>query len=230
MATPVTTLHLDATSSTQDDARRLFTGEPVLVTAASQAAGRGRSGAKWVDADRSLAASLAFRARWPAENWGLIPLVAGLAAIDALGDLRLKWPNDVVRGSEKVAGILSESDGEAVVVGLGVNLWWPGPVRGAGALWGEDRGAGAARLLASAWAAHLLGRLAADPVDWGREEYLTRCSTIGEEIAWEPTGVGRAVGVDDQGRLQVETTNGRIALDSGAVRLVRLRGGPTPET
>jgi BirA family transcriptional regulator, biotin operon repressor / biotin---[acetyl-CoA-carboxylase] ligase len=220
MATPVT-FHLDATSSTQDDARRLFTGEPVLVTAASQAAGRGRSGAKWLNADRSLAASLAFRPGWPTARWGLIPLVAGLAAVDALGDLRLKWPNDVVRGTEKVAGILAESDGDAVVVGLGVNLWWSKPIGGAGALWGEDRGAEAGRLLASAWATRLLHRLDADPEDWGRAEYLSRCSTIGEEIAWEPAGDGTAVGIDDQGRLEVETTAGVIALDSGAVRMVR---------
>jgi BirA family biotin operon repressor/biotin-[acetyl-CoA-carboxylase] ligase len=223
-------MHLDATSSTQDDARRLFDGEPVLVTAASQTAGRGRSGAKWVDADRSLAASLAFRPGWPAAGWRVIPLVAGLAAVDSLGEVRLKWPNDVMRGDDKVAGILSESDGEIVVVGIGVNLWWSQPIRGAGALWAEDRGAEDARLLASAWAARLLDRLEGDPADWGRAEYQGLCSTIGKEIAWEPRGVGRAVGIDDQGRLQVETTNGLTALDSGAVSLVRLQGSGTLES
>lgn len=221
MATSFTTVHLDATASTQDDARRLFSDEPVLVTAASQSAGRGRSGAKWVDADRSLAASLAFRPEWPPESWSLISLVAGLAALDALGDVRLKWPNDVVYGKDKVAGILSESDGEVAVVGIGVNLWWSKPISGAGALWADDRGAEVARSLATAWAGRLLDRLGADPNDWGRDEYQSHCITIGEEIAWEPAGAGTAVGVDERGRLQVETTGGLIALDSGAVRQVR---------
>lgn len=224
MATSFTTVHLDATTSTQDDARRLFSDEPVLVTAASQSAGRGRSGAKWVDADRSLAASLAFRPEWPPRTWGVIPLVAGLAALDALGDLELKWPNDVVRGTEKVAGILSEANGEMVVVGIGVNLWWSKPIAGAGGLWNEDRGGEAARLLAEKWAARLLDRLVPGPVEWGRAAYESRCSTVGKEIAWEPAGAGRAVGIDDQGRLLVEATDGPVALDSGAVRLVRLQG------
>lgn len=214
-------MHLDATASTQDDARRLFSGDPVLVTAASQSAGRGRSGAKWVDSDRSLAASVAFRPVWPPDLWSLIPLVAGLAAVDALGDVRLKWPNDVVRRKDKVAGILSESDGEVAVVGIGVNLWWSKPIRGAGALWVDDRGAEVARSLASIWAARLLDRLDADPGNWGRDEYQSYCTTIGEEIAWEPAGAGTAVGVDERGRLEVETADGLIALDSGAVRMVR---------
>jgi BirA family biotin operon repressor/biotin-[acetyl-CoA-carboxylase] ligase len=221
MATPLTKVHLDATSSTQDDARRLFSGDPMLVTAASQSAGRGRSGAKWVDSDRSLAASVAFRPGWPPESWSLIPLVAGLAAVDALGDVRLKWPNDVVRGKEKVAGILSESDGEVAVVGIGVNLWWSQPISGATGLWAEDRGAEVARSLASVWAERLVDRLAADPNDWGRDEYQSYCTTIGEEIAWQPAGAGTAVGVDERGRLEVETVDGLIALDSGAVRQIR---------
>jgi BirA family biotin operon repressor/biotin-[acetyl-CoA-carboxylase] ligase len=217
----LTTTHLEATSSTQDDARRLFSGDPTLVTAASQSAGRGRSGAKWVDSDRSLAASVAFRPRWSHDSWALIPLVAGLAAVDALEDVRLKWPNDVVRGKDKVAGILSESDGEVAVVGIGVNLWWSNPIRGAGALWVEDRGAEVARSLASVWAERLLDRLDADPGDWGRDEYQSYCTTIGEDISWEPAGAGTAVGVDERGRLEVETVDGLIALDSGAVRMVR---------
>jgi BirA family biotin operon repressor/biotin-[acetyl-CoA-carboxylase] ligase len=217
----LTTTHLEATSSTQDDARRLFSGDPTLVTAASQSAGRGRSGAKWVDSDRSLAASVAFRPGWPPESWSLIPLVAGLAAVDALGDVRLKWPNDVVRGKEKVAGILSESDGEVAVVGIGVNLWWSQPISGATGLWAEDRGAEVARSLASVWAERLVDRLAADPNDWGRDEYQSYCTTIGEEIAWQPAGAGTAVGVDERGRLEVETVDGLIALDSGAVRQIR---------
>ena len=222
MATSVTALHLPATSSTQDEARRRFAGVPVLVTAGAQAAGRGRSGAKWVDADRALAASVAFGPKWLPAAWARIPLVAGLAAVDVLGDVGLKWPNDVMRGSAKIAGILTESDGAVVVVGMGVNLWWPSPIEGAGALWDEDPGQGAGWELAESWAARLLDRLDADPDDWGREEYESRCTVIGCEITWEPGGSGIATGIDAFGRLIVDVGGELEALDSGEVRLVRV--------
>jgi BirA family biotin operon repressor/biotin-[acetyl-CoA-carboxylase] ligase len=221
MATSVTALHLPTTSSTQDEARRRFAGVPVLVTAGAQAAGRGRSGAKWVDADRALAASVAFGPRWVPSAWPRIPLVAGLAAVDVLGDVGLKWPNDVVRGSAKIAGILSESDGTVVVVGMGVNLWWPSPIEGAGALWDEDPGPGAGWELAESWVARLLDRLEADPDDWGREEYESCCTVIGREITWDPGGSGIATGVDAFGRLIVDVGGELEALDSEEVRLVR---------
>lgn len=221
MATSPTAVHLGTTSSTQDDARRLFEGEPVVVTAARQTAGRGRSGARWLDADRALAVSLAFQPAWPEAFWGRIPLVAGLAAVDVLDDVALKWPNDVVRGDDKIAGILSEAADGVVVVGMGVNLWWKHPVEGAGSLWDLDLGIEEARMLGEIWAIRLLARMQSEPGEWGRDEYQERCTVIGEEITWEPEGRGLAVGVDGFGRLIVEVGEELEALESGAVRLVR---------
>jgi len=199
----------------------LFEGEPVLVTAARQTAGRGRSGAKWVDADRALAASLAFRPGWPKASWGRIPLVAGLAAVDVLGGVGLKWPNDVVRDGEKIAGILSEAADGVVVVGMGANLWWKRPIEGAGSLWDRDHGIEDARILGESWAIRLLARMHGGAEDWGREEYQRRCTLIGEEITWDPDGRGLAVGVDGFGRLIVEVDEELVVLESGAVRVVR---------
>lgn len=221
MATSLIAVHLGTTSSTQDDARRLFEGSPVLVTAARQTAGRGRSGARWVDSDRALAASVAFRSPWPESAWGRIPLVAGLAAVDVLGEVALKWPNDVVRSGSKLAGILSEAADGVVVVGMGVNLWWKLPLEGAGSLWEEDRGIDAAREIGEAWATRLLERLAFGPDAWGRDEYQSRCAVIGEEIIWEPDGRGVATGVDEFGRLIVAVDGDVVALDSGSVRTLR---------
>ena len=223
MATSPIAVHLGTTSSTQDDARRLFGGDPVLVTAARQTAGRGRSGARWVDSDRSLAASVAFRSSWPEPAWSRIPLVAGLAAVDVLGEVALKWPNDVVRSGSKLAGILSEAADGVVVVGMGVNLWWKRPLAGAGSLWEEDRGIGAAREIGEAWATRLLERVAPGPDAWGRDEYQSRCAVIGEEITWEPNGCGVATGVDEFGRLIVAVDGEVVALESGEVRTVRRR-------
>src|SRR3990172_3487586 len=112
MATPPSAFHLDVVGSTQDEARTRFSGVPVLVTAARQTTGRGRSGAAWETAPRAVAASLAWEPGWPDAAAARLSLVAGLAAADTLGDaIGLKWPNDLMRGEAKVGGILTERFG-----------------------------------------------------------------------------------------------------------------------
>jgi BirA family biotin operon repressor/biotin-[acetyl-CoA-carboxylase] ligase len=228
MATPSpTVVHLDEVGSTQDEARSRFDGPPVLVTATRQTAGRGRSGAEWQTADRAVAASLAFAPGWDAAALPRLTLVSGLAAVDAVGDgvdLSLKWPNDVVTPRGKAAGLLVETADDVVVAGMGMNLFWVDPPAGAAALFGDDPGVEAARALAVRWATGLLVRSAAGPDAWGRDEYSSRCATLGREIAWEPDGRGRAVGVAPDGGLVVETATGTMTLRSGAVRHVRVSG------
>lgn len=203
-----------------EEARARFDGEPILVTAATQTAGRGRSGRTWVHADRAVAASLAVMLDRAPDESTTVPLVAGLAAADVF-DVSLKWPNDLMRDGSKVGGILADATGEVIVVGLGVNLFWPRPVAGAGALLPEDPGSGAGSVLAERWAQAFLSRLSAGPHDWGRAEYEALCITIGREVTWEPDGGGTARGVDERGRLVVETPGGAALLDSGEVRHVR---------
>src|SRR3954454_24716888 len=93
----------------------------MLVTAAEQTAGHGRQGRTWTaPADEALLMSVVLR-RWPE----LLPLAAAVAVAEAVGrDARIKWPNDVLVGDRKVAGILVESrvpEGWAVL-GIGVNV------------------------------------------------------------------------------------------------------------
>ncbi|HLA66931.1 MAG TPA: biotin--[acetyl-CoA-carboxylase] ligase [Acidimicrobiia bacterium] len=225
MATPPTPVHLEVVSSTQDEARSRFAGDPLLVTAARQTAGRGRTGTVWEAADRAVAASLAFTPRWPEGSWPVIAAVAGLAVAGVVGDgAQLKWPNDVVVDGAKVAGILVESDRRGVVVGIGINLWWPEPIPGAGALYRSDPGPHAGERLAVAWAADLLDRLERPADDWGRDEFERRSATVGCHVTWEPGGAGRAVGIAANGGLMVDTAAGRVVLDSGVVRTVRATG------
>jgi BirA family biotin operon repressor/biotin-[acetyl-CoA-carboxylase] ligase len=220
MATPLDVVHLEETASTMDEARSRVREAPLLVTAARQTGGRGRTGRTWVHADRAVATSLAVRLPWPAESLPVVPLVAGLAA-GVTFEVRLKWPNDLVRDGLKVGGLLVESDGDLVVIGMGVNLYWPSPMEGAAALLSEDPGDDASRSYAVRWALEMVARLDRGPDDWGREEYERSCTTLGTEISWEPNGSGRATGVDDRGGLVVETRSGTVVLDSGEVRHVR---------
>ncbi len=224
MATPYALVHLDRVASTQTEARERFGGEPVLVVADRQHAGRGRSGRRWLQADRALFASLAFAPALEPRRWPVIPLLAGLAAREALdGAPCLKWPNDLVRGDgTKLGGILTEASGGVVVVGLGVNLWWERPAEGAAALHGDDPGPQAAGTIARRWAGEVLSRVV-DPGGW-RAEYVPVCVTLGEQITWAgrpAPGRGVAVDVADDGALLADTVAGRVRLLAGEVREVR---------
>ncbi len=222
MDTPYALVSLDVTSSTQDVARDRFDGRPVLVAARSQTQGRGRGGSRWETAPRALAASLAFAPEWPADAWGPIPLVAGLAALESLpSGFALKWPNDVVREGEKVAGILVEVTGDVVVAGIGVNLWWPGAPPGYGAVFDGDPGPTAHLEFAGAWAAALLHRLSGPAGRWGRVEYLAACTTLGRRVTWQPDGEGWAEDIADDGALLVRTEDGKARLTAGRVSEIR---------
>ena len=230
MATPYRTIHLEAVRSTQDEASAAFRSSgrdtPVLVVADQQESGRGRSGRRWLEADRGLYSSLALVPPWEVDRWGLLPLVAGLAARRAVADvcdvhIGLKWPNDLELPSGKVGGILVEAAGDVVVVGCGVNLWWRHPSSGASSLLTEDPGPGMSAMLAEHWAADLLNRLEHHPNHWGHDEYRTASVTIGEEVSWDPRGRGTVADVDLDGALVVETAGGRQYLRSGEVRHLR---------
>lgn len=229
MSKPYETLVLEQTTSTQDEVRRRIDSLPVLVVAGYQTKGRGRTGADWANAPRALAASIGFRPAWPSPSWPLITLVAGVAALRSLGraaaGLSLKWPNDLMKGDDKLGGILTEASGGSVIVGWGANLHWPDPPAGRGAVYPSDPGPDVAQGIAGRWADGLLGLMAGGPDGWPYHDYRRRCSTLGREVTWNPNGRGRAVDISPEGGLVVATTAGRITLFSGAVSEVRHRGG-----
>ncbi|MXZ07308.1 MAG: biotin--[acetyl-CoA-carboxylase] ligase [Acidimicrobiia bacterium] len=225
MDTNFETVVLDETTSTQDEVAKRLGSAPLLVVARSQTRGRGRSGADWANAPRAVAASLGFRPIWPTSRWPLITLVSGVAAVRALryhpDGLTLKWPNDLMRGDEKLGGILTEAGGGRVITGWGANLYWPDPPCGWGAIFDEDPGVEAAVELGRSWAGELL-EMVSRPVDlWPHEEYRRLCSTLGRLITWVPDGRGRAVTVSPQGGLEVATARGPVTLTAGEVTELR---------
>ena len=100
-----------------------------MLAAEQQRAGRGRLGRTWTSPPRAaLTFSVLLRpAAVPRARLGWLPLLAGVAVAAAVRattglDAQLKWPNDVLVGTAELAGILAEAPGEAVVVGIGLNV------------------------------------------------------------------------------------------------------------
>jgi BirA family biotin operon repressor/biotin-[acetyl-CoA-carboxylase] ligase len=133
-ATAVRQLALDTIDSTNAEAlRRARAGEsgPLWITAEMQSAGRGRRGREWMSALGNLHATLLLIDPSPAVCAPQLSFVAALALHDAVAQctplgpvLALKWPNDLLLGEAKLAGILIEGENDAafaVVIGIGVN-------------------------------------------------------------------------------------------------------------
>lgn len=120
-------------STNADLAQRLITGEPVReghwLVADRQHAGRGRMGRVWNDGLGNFMGSTLVRIETHQPPAPSLALVAGVAVQACLADLLppprlalLKWPNDVLVGQAKLAGILLEGVSGFVIVGVGVNL------------------------------------------------------------------------------------------------------------
>lgn len=102
--------------------------EGALAATDEQTAGRGRLGRDWVaPPGSSVLASIALHPRVPTARLAELSLVAGRAVAQALADVaevvpEVKWPNDVLIGGRKVAGILAEAREGRVVLGFGINV------------------------------------------------------------------------------------------------------------
>ncbi len=189
---------VDSTNRIAAELARAGAPDGLVVGADHQTAGRGRRGRTWESRPGgSLLVSVVLRPVPP-----LVTLAAGVAAAEACAAVgvpaRLKWPNDVMGDGGKLGGILSELVGDAVVVGLGLNLAWAPP--GAACL-----GAGVdPDVLLGAWLAALDGLDAPGDV---LARYRRLCSTLGRQVRVEMPGgatEGVAEDVDEAGRLVVD--------------------------
>jgi BirA family transcriptional regulator, biotin operon repressor / biotin---[acetyl-CoA-carboxylase] ligase len=232
------------TGSTNSD---LMTGarqglpEGAVLAAETQSAGRGRLGRQWVTPPHAgLTFSVLLRpAAVPQARRSWVPLLTGVALASALREQAkvgawLKWPNDLQVNGLKLAGILAEQAGDAIVVGAGINVSTrrdelppeaTSLVLEGAAVTDRDR------LLASllgeierwylAWAGHR-----GDARESGlRQEYQRLCGTLGREVVVSLPGghtvAGQAREVDDLGRLVVRSGSDLVAVSAGDVVHVR---------
>ncbi|NBE81373.1 biotin--[acetyl-CoA-carboxylase] ligase [Micromonospora rubida] len=257
-------LRAETGSTNADVAEAAQAGEPegLVVVAERQTAGRGRRGRAWQSPPRAgLATSVLLRPGeavaergWPpapASGYGWLPLLAGVALVETVTrlaelDAALKWPNDLLVGDAKCAGILAEAvpgpapdRPTAVVLGIGLNV-----TLGAAELPENPTGLPATSLkLAGAAATDrdpLLRALLRSLADWYdrwrsaggdalasglRDAYLAACGTVGRPVrVLLPGGdevTGTATGVDPDGQLVVDTPAGPRALAAGDVLHLR---------
>jgi BirA family biotin operon repressor/biotin-[acetyl-CoA-carboxylase] ligase len=111
-------MRVKSVTSTQDIARPLAIGS--VVVAEHQTAGRGRLDRRWESPPGT-----ALLASFVLPPNPLLSLAAGVAAAEACGgDVRLKWPNDLLLHGAKVGGILVEAGAAKSICGIGINLTW----------------------------------------------------------------------------------------------------------
>jgi len=209
---------------------------PLWVTARTQTAGRGRRGSAWVSEPGNLYATLLLTEPSPKDAAPQLSFVAALALHDAVAEcapqfgpmLTLKWPNDLLLGGRKLAGILIEGESDpafAVAIGIGVNCThhpddtrYPATdLKAAGGVVAPDR-------LAVALSAAMQRRLA----QWQRGEgfaairadWLKRAAGLGRQIEVrlpEKDLSGVFEGLDEAGRLLLSGPTGRMTVTAGEV-------------
>ena len=119
-------LYAAETPSTQELVRAPELPEGAVAVAEHQTAGRGRTGRRWEDTEgRSLLCSVLLRpAGGPLPQLSLVVALAVAEAIEDVAALSplVKWPNDLLVDGRKLAGILLEASGGAVIAGIGINV------------------------------------------------------------------------------------------------------------
>jgi BirA family biotin operon repressor/biotin-[acetyl-CoA-carboxylase] ligase len=193
-----------------------------VLVAELQTAGRGRLDRTWVSPPGAgLTFSVLLRPTVPMSSWGWLPLLTGVAVRDAVPDVLLKWPNDVLgaRDERKLAGILAQTSGEAVVLGVGLNVTTTAdelPTENATSL----ELCGTSDLDRTALLVAIVTRLDRRLAQWSDVDgdaaacglhaaYAEACATIGREVVVTTTGgarlVGTAAGIEPDGRLRLDT-------------------------
>lgn len=209
---------------------------PLWITAKSQSAGRGRRGNAWVSPAGNLYATLLLRDPGAPPSAPQLSFVSALALHDALAQcapslgplFKVKWPNDLLLGLDKIAGILIEGESEpsfAVAIGFGVNCvshpldtFYPA----------SDLASSGAHVTPQALFAALVAAMQTRLTQWRRgdnftairADWLARAAGVGEKIRVRLSGrelEGRFHGLDETGSLQLEQAGAVTAINAGDV-------------
>lgn len=205
--------------------------EGLVILADAQSQGKGRRGKKWVSPPGvNLYFSILLRPQVAKEKIPVLTLMAGVACAEALRnktdlDVKIKWPNDLLIGEKKVAGILTEGEPSAnfVILGIGVNVNWPNSempqeIRETATSLFTEKGKEFAR---ADIAQELLKNLEEEYRFFGRAGLSPQLRAKWEELSaikqrWvtikflDKEYEGQALGLDDEGALLIQNGQGGI--------------------
>ena len=232
-------LYLPETESTNAWAKQNLAkfGPIGAVYTTCQTAGRGRLGRGWANAPGQALYYTAVL-KTPLAQPGTLPLFASLAVADTLRQrygavCQIKWPNDLLLGGKKVAGILCEvaPDGRTLLAGVGLNLAQDQAFFDAAGL---PHAASAAVDLAAdpEWLAQYLTDFGFDRALYTYEvegfapylaQYKAACVNLGRRVTFDG-GAGLAADIDEEGRLVVQTDGGETRVFTGEVSVQGIYG------
>jgi BirA family biotin operon repressor/biotin-[acetyl-CoA-carboxylase] ligase len=223
---------LAETSSTNDVARkqaRKGAHGGFLVVASRQTMGRGRLGRSWESPpDRGLYVSILLRPNLPMTEAGKLTILSSVATVDAVeavSGLRpnIKWPNDLIIGKRKLAGLLIETEpmGKRLafaVIGIGLNVR-----QEAGDFSPEVRGLATSLYLATGQSyrradllvalLQALERRLSRPFEEAREAWTASSLTLGQRVTLTTVRGrkhGQALGLDESGALLLRSDSGEV--------------------
>lgn len=235
---------VESTGSTNADLAAAGGPEGQVLVAEEQTAGRGRLGRSWASRPgASLLFSVLVRPdSIPPGRRSWLPLLAGVAVATAVRSVSglpatLKWPNDLLIDGRKFTGILAEQTGDAVVIGIGINVSLQADELPSGpgglpptSLLAEGADVSRQELLVEILRQferhYLTFKANPDPAATGlAAEYEDLCATLGRQVRVElpasRTVTGEATGIDADGRLLVTSDGGVTPVSAGDVVHVR---------
>ena len=206
-----------------------------------QTQGRGRHGRYWQSPLGNLYMSFLLAPERDKAEWASLSLVLSVALAEALeahieppideGRVQLKWPNDVLVDDKKIAGILLEVEGDAVIIGMGVNIKIAPEVADG---WASTRLADMSAVKADEFRNTLIACLETAINTWQQQgfapfhaDWVKRAAFLHRRIQFEDTGRERLSGIfrgiNEHGMMRLEGADGTTrTLTAGEV--VGLRG------
>lgn len=207
-----------------------------VFIADAQTNGKGRLGRTWESQKKSgIYMSVLIKDDIPLRDIAQLTLVAGVAVCRALGyDTRIKWPNDVVIGTRKVCGILTERTGDAIICGIGINVntkEFPPHLKDIATSLLIESGEKHDRDYICALVLNEFEILYEQFKNGGFAEiygqYFDLCVTLGHDVVAYRDGeeiCGFACGISPEGGLIIDTEEGEVTVSSGEVSVRGMYG------
>jgi BirA family biotin operon repressor/biotin-[acetyl-CoA-carboxylase] ligase len=227
-------LYYDVIDSTNLEAKRLIKSGaklPLIITADTQTAGKGRMGRQFYSPDKTgLYMSFVYEPETDFQDSVTVTSAAAVAVVRAIEELtdlnpKIKWVNDIYVDDKKVAGILTEAvTGErtSIIVGIGVNITtdeFPDEIKDTATSLKQSVDK---TVLLECIVKHLIELINGLPQRTFLAEYKEKSMVIGKEVYFIKNGVkkeGMAVDINQDGGLIVQTPDGCETLNTGEITL-----------